>query len=151
METIVDDNASHGGQMIVKGNGIDENNTKINDSDSSSPPHSSSSSSSFIDACIFASSTAAIHIAAQSGHLDIIETLASRGADLNAADAAGWTPLHLGVDAGHVTAVKRLLELGVRDDLISEDGYSPYSLAKNVEMKKLLRNKVKELEGDTVR
>src|SRR5574343_360211 len=39
--------------------------------------------------------TSPLHIAARQGSLQIIKELLSRGACINLADCAGWTPLHV--------------------------------------------------------
>jgi ankyrin repeat protein/poly(3-hydroxybutyrate) depolymerase len=62
-----------------------------------------------------------LHIAATAGHVDIIEYLLDRGADLEARTAGGQTPLFQTVPLGSEQAFERLLEKGAnlnaRDDL----------------------------------
>ncbi len=41
-----------------------------------------------------------LHLAAQGGHIDVMDALLAAGADLNAADARGYTPLHFAVSFG---------------------------------------------------
>ena len=41
-----------------------------------------------------------LHLAAQGGHIDVLEALLATGADVNAIDLRGYTPLHLAVSFG---------------------------------------------------
>ncbi len=41
-----------------------------------------------------------LHLAAQGGHLDVMDLLLEAGADVNAADARGYTPLHFAICFG---------------------------------------------------
>jgi ankyrin repeat protein len=64
----------------------------------------------------------ALHVAAAMGADAVIPTLVSRGADLNARDAAGKTPLHL---ARHATTVATLARLGCDMDPVDKRGETP--------------------------
>ena len=119
-----------------------EENMKL-EKDTNCDSSPSSPSSSFIDVRITSSTTTATHIAARLGRVEVIDILVNRGADLNAVDGASWSPLHHAVDAGQLEATKRLLELGVKDDGLSGDGYTPYSLARKKEIKNIIRTKVR--------
>ena len=46
---------------------------------------------------------------------EVVTAMASSGADVNAHDEVGWTPLKLARNAGHVTVVEALLRFGARD------------------------------------
>lgn len=49
----------------------------------------------------------ALHWAARTGRIDIVELLLNcRGINVNAADAGGWTPLHYAVHAGFEVSQK---------------------------------------------
>lgn len=54
----------------------------------------------------------ALHNAAAQGHQRIVERLLELGADVNAADWHGSTPLIMAVHGGHVSIVQRLLQRG---------------------------------------
>ena len=51
----------------------------------------------------------ALHHAARCGHVEVIEQLINRGADLEAANRHGHVPLSVAVEANQLDAVKRLL------------------------------------------
>ena len=63
----------------------------------------------------------ALLLAAETGHLSIVELLLNRGADIDATDEQGRTALFLATERGHVDIVSLLLEKGcdteVTDDL----------------------------------
>ena len=83
------------------------------------------------------------HVACSTGHVGVIAALLEvDDADLETPDAAGWTPLHRAVYGGFQTVVDLLLECGVKDNDISSEGYTPFSLAATAEMKKLFVTKV---------
>ncbi len=50
--------------------------------------------------------------AAVRGHTAVADYLIRRGANVNAADGAGWTPLHLAARGGHLELVKLLVKCG---------------------------------------
>ncbi|MDR4494861.1 MAG: ankyrin repeat domain-containing protein [Nitrospirales bacterium] len=51
-------------------------------------------------------------VAAAFGHVDTVQTLLDAGADVNAQDLTGWTPLHAAAFKGNMTIVRLLLEKG---------------------------------------
>ena len=53
-----------------------------------------------------------LHLASQTGARAVIETLVSRGADVNARASSGTTPLMFAAASGHTAAVQALLEQG---------------------------------------
>jgi len=69
----------------------------------------------------------AIVLASAEGHLDTVQMLVARGADVNAADATGWTALHAATRNGHKEIVRFLLEHGARID--PSTWYNPTVLA----------------------
>ncbi|EMD67828.1 hypothetical protein COCSADRAFT_54190, partial [Bipolaris sorokiniana ND90Pr] len=53
-------------------------------------------------------------LAAQKGHVKVLQVLKNKGQDMNQATLKnGWTALHLAAEQGHVDTVKFLLENGV--------------------------------------
>jgi hypothetical protein len=71
----------------------------------------------------------ALHNAAAQGHLRIIQTLIEHGADVNAADWHGNTPLINAAYFGHLDAVKALLEKGANINAISKEGITALTAA----------------------
>lgn len=55
-----------------------------------------------------------LHWAAQHGHVEVVQTLIDNGADVNARDVFGRTPLHLAV--GHPRIISLLLDAGANVD-----------------------------------
>lgn len=64
----------------------------------------------------------ALHYAAFAGHLDLVEKLLARGADINARSPNGSTALMLAIYDGHATVAGRLLEKGAQRDLKNDWG-----------------------------
>lgn len=60
---------------------------------------------------------------------DVIEFLSARGADINATDPDGRTPLHRAVAAGDVKMAKRLIGAGADVNLTSADGETVLEVA----------------------
>lgn len=63
------------------------------------------------------------------GSLEDVKTLVNRGADVNAVDNSGFTPLHQAASYGFVDKAKFLLEKGARLDVVSKAGTTPLHLA----------------------
>ncbi len=64
---------------------------------------------------------------------EVIDALAKAGANANAADNKGWTPLHIAVEGGHPTAVKALLEAGANPNAMTASGAVPLSIARSTQ------------------
>ncbi|WP_255563518.1 ankyrin repeat domain-containing protein [Wolbachia endosymbiont of Bemisia tabaci] len=72
-----------------------------------------------------------LHIAAQIGCYEIVESLLSNGAEINVAMIGGYSPLHLAAENGHYDVVKLLL-LDNETDVATINGRSPlHSAAQN--------------------
>ncbi|EJT68530.1 hypothetical protein GGTG_13899 [Gaeumannomyces tritici R3-111a-1] len=71
----------------------------------------------------------ALHFAAIGGASDAIRYLVAQGADINAPDVTGLTPLHVGVQARHPDSVRTLLSLGANRALRDREGRTPLLLA----------------------
>ena len=56
--------------------------------------------------------THALMVAAAFGHVDMVRVLIDRGADVNAQDLTGWTPLHAAAFKGNMQIVRLLLARG---------------------------------------
>ena len=85
----------------------------------------------------------AFHLACSSGsNAAIAALLQVDAAEIGAPDAAGWSPLHRAAFGGFEEVVDLLLECGVADDGVTKEGFTPFSLAKSEEMKRLFLQKV---------
>ena len=67
--------------------------------------------------------------AAANGDLDEVMELVEKGADVNARDKDGWTPLHHAAANGHLDIVKFLVENGADVDAEANDGSTPLHVA----------------------
>jgi hypothetical protein len=67
--------------------------------------------------------------AAQRGDAAKVEELLKKGADVNARNWAGVTPLHIAAANGYLEVVKLLLEHGADANAREEDGLSPLHIA----------------------
>ena len=74
----------------------------------------------------------ALQNAARAGDLPQVERLLQQGAALNAADAAGRTPLILAAMQGHTAVVQRLLAAGANTALIDHDGLNALQHARRL-------------------
>eukprot|EP00968_Pinguiococcus_pyrenoidosus_P006892 scaffold455_cov160-Pinguiococcus_pyrenoidosus.AAC.3 len=59
-----------------------------------------------------------LHIAAENGHVEVVQALLDRGADKEAVDNDGWTPLHISAQNGHREVVQALLERGADKEAV---------------------------------
>lgn len=66
-----------------------------------------------------------LHRAAHHGHDLIVRLLLAAGADIQARDVVGNTPLHVAAQAGHNRVVKILLESGASMVAVSQSGMTP--------------------------
>jgi ankyrin repeat protein len=73
----------------------------------------------------------AIHAAAASGSLSIVRALIEAGADVNAPQEKGFTPLHEAAATGKLELVRILLDHGASPDQTTEDGKSALDLARD--------------------
>jgi uncharacterized protein len=64
--------------------------------------------------------------AAAHGHLDTVKMLVDRGADVNATDVTGWTPLHAAAYGGNPEIIRFLLSHGAK--LTPDNWYTPTPL-----------------------
>jgi hypothetical protein len=71
----------------------------------------------------------ALYVAAQNGHLKVMNRLLEAGADAKAVKSNGWTALHVAAQKGHLGVVNLLLGLGFRPDDLDYASMSPFHLA----------------------
>jgi ankyrin repeat protein len=70
-----------------------------------------------------------LHAAAHAGDAARIASLAAAGADLNARDGNGRTPLHVATFARRTAAIQALARAGARLDLLENDRYDAVTIA----------------------
>lgn len=70
-----------------------------------------------------------LHQAAGCGMLQCLRLLLNKGADANAADEAGWTPLMLAVRGGKLPAIEALLAAGAETAAQNQRGATALHLA----------------------
>lgn len=73
-----------------------------------------------------ANDESALMLAALKGHLEIVQKLIARDADVN---KTGWTPLHYAATGGHVAVMRLLLENHAYIDASSPNGSTPLMVA----------------------
>lgn len=71
--------------------------------------------------------TRLLTLAAAHGHTDMVKALIDRGADVNAKDGTGWTPLHAAAYGGHPEIIRLLLERGAVP--LESNWYTPSPLS----------------------
>lgn len=70
-----------------------------------------------------------LHMAACSGHLEVVRLLCDSGCDKNQADGTGATPLHIASCRGHSDVVKLLCAAGADKDRADRSGATPLHIA----------------------
>ncbi|MEM0459829.1 MAG: ankyrin repeat domain-containing protein [Thermofilaceae archaeon] len=66
-----------------------------------------------------------LHEAARKGDLQLVKKLVVKGADVNAKDLSGWTPLHYAAKEGHLEIVQFLVEKGASVNAEDISGWTP--------------------------
>ena len=84
-----------------------------------------------------------MHLAAVNGFVDIMRLLYSSGADPNAEDDDGNTPLHYSSQHGHIQGtIFLVIEANADPCLKNKVGYMPSDIAQNIEMRKFFQKYV---------
>jgi ankyrin repeat protein len=81
------------------------------------------------DRSSFADKVGALHVAAFTGHVEIMQWLLQNGFEVEAKTRAGQTPLHFAVLSGHAPVVKLLLDKGAAMETRDHLGQAPLHLA----------------------
>ena len=66
-----------------------------------------------------------LHTCAEKGHLDVARDLIEAGADVNAKDNDGFTPLSICAEKGHLEVSRALIEKGADVNAKEDDGVTP--------------------------
>ena len=100
-----------------------------------------------------------LHIASkENNELEIIDLLVKSGANVNAQDAEGFTPLHMAAIHGNLKIVKKLVDLEADVNIVTTDGKNAAELAhlnEELEIEEYLESKMafsqrtKEKEDDS--
>lgn len=73
--------------------------------------------------------SAPLHMAARSGHVEVVRLLIAAGVDLHKAKSdGGATALHMAAEKGHVKVVRLLIAAGVDVNKKKEDGATPLDI-----------------------
>ncbi|MEO7549294.1 MAG: ankyrin repeat domain-containing protein [Ramlibacter sp.] len=80
-----------------------------------------------------------LHAAAQRGDVAQVQKLAKAGADLNARDGNGRTPLHVAAFAKQREAIRALVKAGAAIDLLEHDRYDAVTIASVADDEETLR------------
>ncbi|XP_067454225.1 CARD- and ANK-domain containing inflammasome adapter protein [Thunnus thynnus] len=94
-----------------------------------------------------------LHVAAEHGHLSIIELLLQRGARLDLKDNKGHTALHRAASRGHTEIVRALIKAGTLNYTLDLQGKTPIHLAAENEhlnsVKVLVKEEAEQSESHT--
>jgi ankyrin len=71
----------------------------------------------------------ALHLAAKEGHVNIVNELIARGANVDSATKKGNTAMHIASLAGQLEVVKILVQNGAKINMQSQTGFTPLYMA----------------------
>ena len=74
-----------------------------------------------------------LHLAAENGHLSVVEYLVNQKADINAKEQNDCAPLHLAARNGHLNVVEYLINQKADINAKNKDGKTPLVLASDME------------------
>ena len=80
----------------------------------------------------------ALHQSAIDGNLECAQALVANGANVNCMDVESWTPLHAAAMTGRVEFVRFLLSAGADATIKNNNNETPYDIAKNGLIRKML-------------
>jgi len=83
----------------------------------------------------------ALHMAARRGHVEIAEALLDCGAEIDARDSLGETPLRRSVNCNKIQVADLLLRRKANPHSIGSKGLTPLLAARSTAMKQLLRSR----------
>jgi hypothetical protein len=90
-----------------------------------------------------------LHTAAANWNVAVAKFLVSRGADVNAADNWGWTPLHRAArDNSTVEVAKYLVSQGADVNVRNKGGATPLDMARNVGKHPRVAAYLENIDGD---
>lgn len=76
--------------------------------------------------------------------MELAEILLEHGADLNARDIEGWTPLHAASATGNIQMINLLIEEGASLVAINHDDSLPVDVANDSDIRYILQQKMIE-------
>jgi hypothetical protein len=80
-----------------------------------------------------------LHLAAANGHVEVVQQLLGKGAELEAKTNFGWTALHRAASAGHEKVVKLLLEKGADIEAKTNYGWTALHCAASAGHEKVVK------------
>lgn len=92
-----------------------------------------------VDACDGVKRCTALHMAARRGYVEVAEALLACGANIEARDSLGETPLRRAVNCGKTGVAALLLAKGADPHSVGSKGMTPLSAARTGEMRGLLQ------------
>jgi ankyrin repeat protein len=86
-----------------------------------------------------------LHAAAIGGNSELVEFFISKGADINATDSYGSTPLHLAVERERISIIELFIKLRANMEIRNNEGDTPLMIAARKEYKGYTMNKMTKM------